>query len=139
MVIRERAVGAIIRDEHGRLLLIRRGRPPGAGRWSIPGGRVEPGESDAAALAREVREETGLAVEPGRLVGELEIPNRDRDVVYEVADYRATVVGGELRPGDDAADAAWYDPAELADLPLTDNLLDFLTRYGVLDHPPRRS
>jgi 8-oxo-dGTP diphosphatase len=79
------------------------------------------------------------AAGPGRLVGALEIPNPERDVVYEVADYRATVVGGELRPGDDAADAAWYDPAELTDLPLTDNLLDFLTRYGVLDHPPRRS
>lgn len=129
---RERAVGAVIRDGGGRLLLILRGRPPGAGRWSIPGGRVEPGESDAAALVREVREETGLVVQPGRLVGELEIPNPDRDVVYEVADYVATVVGGELLPGDDAADAAWYDPAELADLPLTENLLDFLTRYGVV-------
>lgn len=140
MVIRERAIGAVIRDERGRLLLIRRGRPPGAGRWSIPGGRVEPGESDAAALVREVREETGLVVEPGRLVGELDIPNPERDVVYAVADYVATVIGGELRAGDDAADAAWYDPTELARLPLTDNLLEFLIDYGVVNEPnPRRS
>ena len=59
-------VGAIIRDPAGRLLLIKRGHDPEAGRWSLPGGRVEPGESDAQALVREMREETGLIVQPGR-------------------------------------------------------------------------
>ena len=59
-------VGAVIKDETGRLLLIRRGHEPGAGLWSIPGGRIEPGESDLAALVREVREETGLDVVAGR-------------------------------------------------------------------------
>src|SRR5260370_42700946 len=61
-------VGAIITDPAGRLLLIRRGHEPEAGRWSLPGGRIEPGESDQQALVREGREETGLAVTPGRLV-----------------------------------------------------------------------
>ena len=62
-------MGAIITDDAGRLLLIQRGHEPEEGRWSLPGGRVRPGESDPEAVAREVREETGLRVEPGRLVG----------------------------------------------------------------------
>ena len=59
-------VGAVIKDGPGRLLLIKRGHEPGKGLWSIPGGRVEAGESDADALVREVREETGLVVAAGR-------------------------------------------------------------------------
>ncbi len=61
--------GAVIKDERGRLLLIKRGHEPGAGLWSPPGGRIEPGETDADALVREMLEETGLTVEPGRLLG----------------------------------------------------------------------
>src|SRR5436190_190421 len=56
--IRVECAGAVVRDDHGRLLLVRRGRPPSAGLWSLPGGRIEPGESAAAAAAREVWEET---------------------------------------------------------------------------------
>ena len=63
-------MGAVVGDGQGRLLLIRRGHPPGEGLWSLPGGRVETGESDAAAVARELREETGLSVEIGELIGE---------------------------------------------------------------------
>ena len=71
---RIRCVGAIITDDTGRLLLIKRGHEPEEGRWSLPGGRVRPGESDPQALVREVREETGLQVEPGRLIGEVDRP-----------------------------------------------------------------
>jgi len=62
-------VGAVIKDDAGRLLLIKRGHEPAAGRWSIPGGRIEAGESDVDALVREVREGTGLEVAAGRLLG----------------------------------------------------------------------
>ena len=64
-----RCVGGIVHDAQGRLLLIKRANEPGRGRWSLPGGRVEPGETDAEAVVREVREETGLEVTPGPLAG----------------------------------------------------------------------
>src|ERR1700751_2623495 len=67
-------VGAVVKDGQGRLLLIKRGHAPGAGLWSLPGGRIEPGETDAEALVREVREETGLAVEAGHLLGTVQRP-----------------------------------------------------------------
>lgn len=116
--------GAVVRDDAGRLLLIRRGRPPAAGLWSLPGGRIEPGETAAEAAAREVREETGLEV----LVGPVLITAVVGDGAFRVQDFAATVVGGELRAGDDATDARWVDEAELAGLPLTPGLLDALTR-----------
>jgi ADP-ribose pyrophosphatase YjhB (NUDIX family) len=65
-------VGGVITDDDGRLLLVQRARPPAAGTWSLPGGRVERGEDDAAAVIREVREETGLDVAAGELVGTVE-------------------------------------------------------------------
>lgn len=119
-------VGALTYDADGRLLLIKRGNEPGRGRWSLPGGRVEPGEDDATALVREMAEETGLVVRPGSLVGRVQ---RGR---YSIADYRCTVVGGELQAGDDALDARWCDAAALAELPLTDLLVETLTEWGVL-------
>jgi 8-oxo-dGTP diphosphatase len=127
-------VGAIITDAAGRLLLIKRGTQPEAGRWSLPGGRVEPGESDQQALVREVAEETGLTVAPGPLVGTVERPWRD-GASLDIRDYRATVTGGELAAGDDAAEACWAGPAELAKLPLTSGLAETLTRWGVLGQP----
>ena len=66
-------VGAVVTDGRGWLLLIKRGHEPGAGLWSLPGGRIEPGETDAEALVREMREETGLTVEPGRLIGQVRL------------------------------------------------------------------
>jgi 8-oxo-dGTP diphosphatase len=125
-------VGAVIRDDAGRLLLIKRGHEPGKGLWSIPGGRVEAGESDAAALVREVREETGLVVTPGRLIGSVRRPAGAGGDVFEIRDYAAAVTGGALVPGDDADDAVWAGPAELDTLPLTRGLLDALRSWGVL-------
>ncbi len=125
-------VGGIVKDAAGRLLLIQRGHEPEAGRWSIPGGRVEPGESDAQAVVRELHEETGLQVECGGLVGFVERDGRDGAVVV-IRDYAATVLGGTLQPGDDAADARWVSPADLASLPLTTGLVEALTGWGVLD------
>lgn len=128
-------VGAIITDGDGRLLLIRRGHAPEAGRWSIPGGRIEPGESDRQALVREVREETGLTVTAGELAGTVERP-APGGVVLDIRDYTATVAGGSLRPGDDAADARWVSRPELAGLPLTRGLLTALTAWGALGGQP---
>jgi ADP-ribose pyrophosphatase YjhB (NUDIX family) len=123
-------VGAVLTDDAGRLLLIRRANEPGRGLWSLPGGRVEPGESDEQAVVREVAEETGLVVEAGRLVGRINIPTADGRV-YDVGDYTCTVVGGTLTAATDALDAAWLDPRSV---PTTPGLADTLTGWGVL--PP---
>jgi len=124
-------VGAIVRDQAGRLLLIQRGHEPETGRWSLPGGRIEPGESDPQAVVRETREETGLQVTCGALVGSVERPGL-RGAVLDIRDYSATVTGGTLIAGDDAADARWVSPADLAGLPLTSGLAETLTAWGVL-------
>jgi 8-oxo-dGTP diphosphatase len=122
-------VGGLTYDAAGRLLLIRRANEPGRGLWSLPGGRVEVGEDDAAALVREMAEETGLVVRPGPLVGQV---RRGR---YAIADYRCDPVGGELRAGDDASDARWVTAAELAALPLVDGLQEILAEWDALPHP----
>jgi 8-oxo-dGTP diphosphatase len=124
-------VGAIITDDQGRLLLIKRGHDPGAGRWSLPGGHVEPGETDEQAVVREILEETGLTVTCERLVGSVERPG-PAGVILDIRDYAATVTGGELAAGDDAADARWVSPAGMAGLPLTRGLAEALTAWGVL-------
>ncbi len=124
-------VGGIVKDERGRLLLIKRGHEPGAGLWSLPGGRIEPGETDAEALVREMHEETGLHVEPGPLVGQVQRPGLNGAVI-DIRDYAATIAGGTLRAGDDAADARWVDIGDLGSLPTTDGLIEALTDWGVL-------
>ena len=124
------AVGAIaVRD--GRLLLVKRGRPPAVGRWSVPGGRVEPGESEPDAVVREVAEETGLTVRVGALAGEV-VRAGPGDVTYRIHDYFVDVTGGTERAGDDAADLAWVAFAHLADYPLTEGLLEVLQSWRVL-------
>lgn len=124
-------VGAIVFDPDGRLLLVQRGHEPSAGLWSLPGGRVEPGETDEQAVIREVAEETGLTVRPGRLAGAVRRPGPG-GVVFDIRDYQADVTGGAIAAGDDAADVRWAAPADLATLSLIDGLLDALTDWGVL-------
>jgi 8-oxo-dGTP diphosphatase len=124
-------VGAIVKDADGRLLLVQRGHDPEAGRWSVPGGRVEPGETDAQAIAREMLEETGLVVTAGPLVGAVERPG-GADTVLDIRDYEVTVTGGQLAAGDDAADVRWLAPADVSALPLTTGLAETLRGWGVL-------
>lgn len=124
-------VGAIVFDAADSLLLVRRGRPPHAGSWSLPGGRVEAGETPQQAVVREVAEETGLLVVPERLVGRVERDGSD-GAVYVIDDYACTAVGGRLLAGDDANDARFVDRLGLDELTLSPGLLDALTEWHAL-------
>jgi len=120
------AVAAFVFDGDGRVLLIQRGRPPGAGLWTVPGGRLEPGETIVAGIAREVVEETGLAVDVGPLAAVVE--RITGGYHYVILDHVARPTGGTLRAATDAADARWVTDAELASLPTTEGLIDVLAR-----------
>lgn len=127
-------VGAIIRDGDGRLVVIRRGRPPGMGLWSVPGGRVEPGESLIAAVRREVREETGLEVEVGEPAGNVVLAALSLADKYVVTDFWAVVATGSTtttQAGDDATEARWVSQHEFEALDLTAGLSQTLERWGV--------
>ena len=125
-------VGAVVHDAAGRLLLIQRGHHPHRGSWSLPGGRVEAGESPEEAIVREVREETGLEVVPQRLVGQVTIPGDD--VVFDVLDFACTLTRTDQEPvpGDDAVAAVFADAATLDRLTCTPRLVDTLRGWGVL-------
>jgi 8-oxo-dGTP diphosphatase len=99
--------------------------------WSLPGGRIEPGETDAEALVREMREETGLVIEAGQLIGTVR-RHAANGGLLDIRDYAAIVTGGTLRAGDGAAEARWVAASELAALPMTDGLVEALTSWGVL-------
>lgn len=107
-------VGAVIVD-HGRVLLVRRGTEPMLGKWTLPGGMLEVGESLTSGVIREVREETGLSVEAVELVELLDRIHREGERVryhYVIADYLCRVVGGELKAASDAEAVRWVERAE---------------------------
>ena len=109
-------VGAVVWDG-AHVLLERRGRPPAQGRWAIPGGLVELGETAAAAVCREVREECGIEIEVGAVLGLFEPIERDADgrirYHYTIIDFLAHYRSGELVAGDDAAEVRWVAPTDL--------------------------
>lgn len=127
------AASAVVTDAAGRVLLVKRGRDPQRGRWSVPGGRVEAGESLQEAATREVLEETGLRVDVGDELWAVRVPTGDGRE-FEIHDFAATAAGGDLRAGDDADDARWVEPGSLAALRLTSRLADHLRRAGMM--PP---
>lgn len=112
-------VGAVVLDEDNRILLVRRGKPPLAGEWSLPGGALELGERLEDGIRREVREETGLDVEPLEIVAVFdhishadEAPERVR-FHYVLVDYRCRVLGGTLVSATDVTEARWVRWSEL--------------------------
>ena len=122
------AASAVVRDELGRILLVKRGHEPAKGLWSLPGGSVEDGETLSQAAIREVKEETGLDIVTGpevwRVMVELAAGTH-----YDVHALEGVVTGGVLQAGDDAADATWWSLGELDNLSLTPHLLKFLSHF----------
>lgn len=127
------AVGAVVVDDE-RLLLVRRGKPPGAGTWSLPGGRVEAGETLAEAVTRELREETGLEGVCGRLIGLSEIiPETAEDEHLVILDYEVSLFdSAEPTAGSDAPDARWVGLVDVADLGLAPGLAEFLHDHEII-------
>lgn len=114
-------VGAII-ISRGQVVLIKRGKPPLMGEWSIPGGMLELGETLRDGAEREAREETGIEVRATELLGVFErvVPDEAGRTKYHyvLVDFLCEVVSGELCAGHDACDARWFTPEEVAALPL---------------------
>lgn len=132
-------VGAVLVHD-GRVLLIRRGKEPLRGRWVVPGGTVELGETLEQALVREVEEETGLVVRPREVVAVFDRIQRDAGRVgyhYVIVDYLCDYVGGEARAGSDAEDVAFVAPADLHAYDLPEKALevvrDGFRRAGLLE------
>ncbi|HVO59869.1 MAG TPA: NUDIX hydrolase [Terriglobales bacterium] len=123
-------VGAIIVEE-GRVLLVKRGHPPLAGEWSIPGGVLEIGELLREAAAREANEETGLTVEPGEILGVFDRLIRTGDRVqyhYVLIDFLCKRLQGELKPGSDADEVRWFKAEELPSLNLAPDTADVIRK-----------
>ena len=119
---------AIFRD--GRVLIVRRGRPPAHGLYTLPGGGVELGETLEQAVVREVREETGLAVAPLALVGFREAIGRDTagriERHFVILPFAARWIAGEIALNEELAEAQWRRPDELAGLKTTDGLAEIV-------------
>ncbi|MHB0884562.1 MAG: NUDIX hydrolase [Bacillota bacterium] len=122
-------VAAIV-IENGRVLLVKRDHDPDRGKWSVPGGLVEAGETLAAAVKRETREETGLIVEPGEMATLAEAITPDAEgrarFHYVLVDFFARPIGGRLQAGSDASDLRWATGQEAMELDLTAGVRAFL-------------
>jgi 8-oxo-dGTP diphosphatase len=120
---------AVFRND--RVLIVRRAQPPAAGLYTLPGGVVELGETLAEAAIREVREETGLEIEPLTLAGYREVIARDADGRVErhfvILPFAARWLGGEMRLNEELAEARWLTPPELSDLATTEGLAEIVS------------
>lgn len=129
-------VGAIIAGKDGagkdRVVLVKRAHPPIQGQWSIPGGVLEVGELVRDAAVREAREETGLIVEPGELLGVYDRVLRHTDgrvqYHYVLVDFLCRPVGGELRAASDAAEVRWFTREELPELNLAEDTQEVIQK-----------
>lgn len=120
-------VGVVISDGD-RVLVVQRGKEPGAGTWAFPGGRLELGETLAEAAVREAREETGLTVEPGEVVSVLDFIDTDEEggvrFHYVLIDLLARPVSGTLRPGDDSVAVRWIGLEDVDELPMAPHMVE---------------
>ncbi|HVX92074.1 MAG TPA: NUDIX hydrolase [Xanthobacteraceae bacterium] len=119
---------AIVRD--GRVLVVQRARPPASGVYTLPGGVVEAGESLREALVREVREETGLAIEPVALAGHREVVARDAagrvERHFVILAFAARWVSGEPQLNEELSEARWMDPSDIGTLRTTEGLAEIV-------------
>ena len=124
----------VVAVKDGRVLLIRRAKPPRAGRWSLPGGRQRLGETVRETARRELREETGVETEVTALLDVVDSITRDEEGAiayhYTLVDFLAEWRGGEVRAGGDATEALWADPGNLGSYELWDETLR-LIRLGL--------
>jgi ADP-ribose pyrophosphatase YjhB (NUDIX family) len=128
-------VGAVVLHQR-RVLLVRRGGQPSMGKWTLPGGLVELGETTAEAIRRELQEECGLDVRLGGIAGVVDRVVRDGGgrvrYHYILVDYLAFADSEAIRAGSDAAEARWVDVEQVAGLDITDGLMDMIQRAVVL-------
>lgn len=125
------AVGAVIVEDDA-LLMIRRANDPGAGRWSLPGGRVDWGETLAHAVVREVLEETGVECVIGELLGWVE--RITEEFHYVIFDFVAQPLSfDDPVAGDDALEVAWVPLNEVDQLDLVEGLAEFLAEHGIIE------
>ncbi|CVI24358.1 ADP-ribose pyrophosphatase (fragment) [Agrobacterium fabacearum CFBP 5771] len=124
------AASGVILDGQKRILLVQRANPPDKGCWTLPGGRVDPGETLELVVIREVFEETGLVIRIVNELGKLHVPD-GKGGIYEIHDFLGEKISGEASAGDDAAAIGWFRNDELSKLPLTPDLLHYLNLYRV--------
>ena len=128
-------VGGIIQKD-GKVLLVKRGKEPNKGKWTVPGGVVEVGETLHDAVKREVMEECSIDVEVERVVDTFDAIGRDDEgrVRYHfvIIDFMARYVSGEIRAGSDAEECRWVTPGELVGLETTPSLMAVLKSAGII-------
>ena len=128
-------VGAVVLHED-RVLLVKRGNAPARGKWSLPGGLVNLGETTRAAVVREVAEECGLTITVAEVAGVVDRVTRDAEgrvkYHYVLVDYLAHPESTQIRSGSDAAEARWVEIGRVAELDVTEGLVDMIRRAQAL-------